>query len=360
MIQPARFLFDILALALMATCCFAWADSAPPRAHSLTPRPPVINAVENGRSLSEFQLNTRPPNEQLPDRSKYQVFRACPPYEIQVHGRKKRLLLGSYGSHIDSERSFDLVSSLIDPRTGRMNAMSWQAAYPYPDGLRFKTIHDNADTPPTNEGIPGRIERKGTRLKIAYLAGDPPLPGKPPRVKTQINSWPVPTGRDLAWDLAFQLGGSSPDEAWPMLPPGKSPALIWQLLPQPGHPTLAIMSDTDDAAAGTIKLSFSLRTSDTVRPDWAVVAGGLKPNAPIDVFMTANLDERESDDGGHGYWRVWVNGKQIVSYDGKTLRADFAKDPHRWTIGLYLFSEKQAVPFSLVTYWQRASMLVPK
>jgi hypothetical protein len=333
----SRFLVQVLALALTGTL-----------------RP----GISEGREFDLVQSALgQTIGEALPDKSKYKVFKAVPPYIIDVNGEKTRIRLGTYGSNIDIERSFDMVGPLVNRSTGRINAMSWQVAFPFSDGTRHINIHDTSDPQPSTEGVPGRIEYNGKQLRLAYLAGDPPDGGDPPKCRVQINSWNVPTRRDLAWDLSFQLGGSTADESWPILPPGKSPTLLWQLKAEPGHPTLSMITDTDDPVAGTVKLYFESRTFETAASNRTVAIGGLRPGTPIQVFMTANLDERNA---GSGYWHIWVNGRQIGSYDGATLRSDFTNDSHRWTIGVYLFGEKRATSFSRITYWQRASMLVPK
>lgn len=293
-------------------------------------------------------------NTPLPPISQYQPFVARPPYEINDNGKNLRVWLDN------TARSFDLAGALIDSTTNRMRAKSWQVVYPFPTGSRYVNITDIGSVQPSNSGVPGHIEYEGELLKVAYLAGDPTDAGIPPKCRTQLNSYLVPTRTDIAWDLSFQIGGKQPGESWPLLPPGNSPTALWQLKAEPGHPTLAMVVDTDNAKAGTVRLSFYLRTSDKATSDRTTTVSGLEPGTTINVFMTANLDERDLGKGGKGHWHVWVNGQQVSSYEGKTLRSDFTKEAHRWAFGVYLFNENKPASFSRVTLWRQARMLVPK
>lgn len=316
---------------------------------------PIPNPVEEPIEDEPISEKSDIPNLDL-----YQVFLARPPYEINVNGEMKRIKLGTYGSGYDRERGFDLVQGMFHLSGGYSNAMSWQSIFPNGTTLDYVNVNDMSSIAPTLAGVPGRIVFQENRLKLAYLANDPTDGLSVAHCRVQINSWNVPTRQDLVWDLKFQLGSDLPGEEWMLSPPGTKSVLVWQLKAEPGHPTMAIIAETENESLGTIKLKFESRIQEQVAPNRSIIVGGLNRHQPIHVIIEGHLDERSEASGGKGFVKIWVNKKKVDDFKGQTLRSDFTADSHRWAFGVYMITEKYPVPYSRVTYWDRARMLVLK
>ena len=101
-------------------------------------------------------------------------------------------------------------------------------------------------------------------------------------------------------------------------------------------------------------------------------AHNLERYVPVRIVQEAFLDERETADGGQGYWRVWVNGALIVNEVGPTLAATSGLPadpsrpvtmPHQLSLSSYPYNDPytdKPCPneFNRYTYWYRAKMLV--
>lgn len=291
----------------------------------------------------------------LPAMAGYELFVAKPPYFVVANNRSYRVKLGTYGSRDDVERGFEFVENFANNSTQRINAQSVQTPVFSRGRIDFRTLVD-ADLPvPGSHFVPGRVEKTANALKIAYMAGDPPSAEK---CRSMINTWPIPTQRELLWDLSFKAGDTAKGEGWPLFPSNLSPVLVWQVKAEPGRPSMAISLDTDEKDKTKLRLKFHQRQFDT--PETILVAdvGGLDVGAYIDVVMKAVLDDREPAQGGQGFWSIWVNGNPVGSFQGRTLRQNM--EPHRWAFGVYMYTQSKPATFSRITYWRRAAMLVPK
>lgn len=271
------------------------------------------------------------------------VFSAVPAYSISVNGQAKAVNIGSKPRYFDfsGERAF------VNPATGvsdiaAINAASDSATALILGGDRI-----------TNVGIPGRVFKHDGRTIIRYVAGDPPVAGK---CRSQMATYPVPARQRLLFDFALQFGESAEGHEWHLTPPGDSPAVIWQMKAPEVQPSLAVVVDTDPARPDGLLLSFSRKSAFA---STALRVGNLiriKRNQPLRMLMDAYLDEREIGAGGRGYWRVWINGKQILDTFGPTLSA-VAQEPHQWFLSLYLYNNAQPLPFNRSVIWKRARML---
>lgn len=302
--------------------------------------------------LSSFCLAAQGP---LPPIADYEVFVAKPPYYVAANNRLYRVKLGIYGTRDDIERGFEFVENFANSSTQRINAQSVQTPVLSHGGIVFRTLVD-ADLPaPGSNFVTGRVEKDTGTLKIAYLAGDPPSAEK---CRSMINTWPIPSQRELLWDLSFKAGDAEKGEVWPLFPSNLSPVLIWQVKAEPGRPSMAISLDTDDRDRTKLRLKFLQRQFDTPESILVADVGGLQTGTYVDVMMKAVLDDREPAQGGQGYWSIWVNGKPVGSFQGRTLRQNM--EPHRWAFGVYMYTHSKPTSFSRITYWRRAAMLVPK
>jgi len=289
----------------------------------------------------------------VPDLKDLVVFEAKPPYAIETRKGRKSVKLGMYGTKDDVPRQFDFVSPFINYATGRTNFLTAQTPVQTANGLVFKNLSDNSSPIATELGSPGRVEYSGERLLIAYRAFDPPSSEK---CRVMINSWPIPTRRELTWDLSFKLGGSLRGEEWPMTKPGTSLTLIWQLKGDPGFPSMGIMVDTSTIDPSKFRLIFFQRLQNRWNYDYRWAVENLEPTAFTDVVIRAKLDDRDEGQAD-GALQVWVNGRLVAERFGPNLLKE-VPDVHRWAFGVYLTSESLPQSRSRVSVWRRARMLV--
>lgn len=209
-----------------------------------------------------------------------------------------------------------------------------------------------------NNGIPGRAEWTPTAVIMQNLANE----GQPGTLcRAQASSFAVAPDVPLVWTLRFQLGDVVDPRKWQFLPVGKDPVLLWQVKPPTTSPSIAFYADTDNLAPGKLQLVFGV-TDDTINPNITIRAGevhGLSAATPIDVRIEALLDEKSTAAGGKGYWRVWVNGTQVVNRLGPNLRSG-VKDAHQWFFGIYRYNTPCPSPIPRYTRWEKLKLEAAK
>jgi hypothetical protein len=317
-----------------------------------------VNASCQATTHSAMQLVTSAPNTSIapPDLSKLKVFTAKPPFSVTTKAGTKRVVLGIYGSKDDVARSHDFVAPLINPTTGRTNVLTLQTTAVVNRVPTFTNISDTSVPSAATADTNGRfgLDAHG-HLRVAYLANDPPSSEK---LRTQVNSWPVPTRQPLTWDLSFRLAGTGTGESWPVTKFTTSPVLIWQLKSDPGFPPMGIMVDVDpERPTQAVQLTFFQRLSNVSAYSRRWVVGGVDPKVFNDLIVQAIPDDRETHEGGVGTLKVWLNGKLLINNTGRNLIAGLP-DLNRWCFGLYLTAESTPSPISRYSTWRRARMLV--
>ncbi len=278
-----------------------------------------------------------------PDLTAKKVFVATPPYAVLVNGTTTPINIAN------KPRTFDLVSNaFINPATGVADAAYLQAWVP-------ATSSQVSGAGITNAGIPGHIEKVGTNLMVRTVTGDQPVGGK---CKAELGSYSVPNRKKVYWDIQVQLGSTEPGKAWILTKNGVSPTMIMQVKAGDGvNPSLSIVADTDSLDPTHLALSFNWRGGKALKTTTVASVNNISPNLPVPIVMEAFLDERETANGGQGYWRAWVNGTLAVSVDGPTL-SGAATIPHDWRLDAYMANDPCPNPLSRVTYWSRAKLLV--
>lgn len=290
-----------------------------------------------------------------PDLTKLKAFTAKPPFSVVTKSGTKRVLLGIYGSNDDVARTHDFVTPLVSSSTARTNLMTLQTTAVVNKVPTFTVISDISTPSAAKADITGRygLDAQGN-LRVAYLANDPPSADK---LRTQVNSWPIPTRKTLTWDLSVRFAGLGAGETWPATKFTASPVLIWQLKSDPGFPPMGMLIDVDpENPTKALQLTFFQRLSNVAAYSRRWVVGGIDPNAFNDFIIQAVPDDRETVDGGIGTLKVWLNGKLLLSTTGRNLIPDLP-DLNRWCFGLYLTAESVASPISRYSTWRRARML---
>ena len=277
-----------------------------------------------------------------PDLTAKKVFVATPPYAVLVNGTTTPINIAN------KPRTFDLVSNaFINPATGVADAaclMAWNPPYVSVCNSQI-----------TNAGIPGHIEKVGTRLMVRTVTGDQPVGGK---CKAELGSYPMPNRKKVYWDTEVQLGSTEPGKAWALTKNAVSPTMISQIQAEDGiNPSLSIVADTDSLNPARLALSFNWRGGKAPKTTTVGRVNNLSPNVPVRIVMEAYLDERETANGGQGYWRAWVNGALAASVVGPTL-SSMAKLPHDWRLDAYMANDPCPNDQNRVTYWSRAKILV--
>lgn len=277
------------------------------------------------------------------DTSGLTVFTATHPYSVLLNGTPYSVSLGG------KSRTFDFVSTgaFINPNTGATDFGVIQA-----NGLTLSPVPAN--------GIPGHIEYKSGRLMIRTVLGDTITAGK---CRSQPSSFPIPSRQRLFWDMTVQLGSDTPGEEWLLTPRQVSPTLIFQVKQTeaviPGrtaNPSLAIIADTDELDPSKVLLSFNRKggTTNTISVDG--IKHGLGRHVPINIFIEAFMDERETADGGQGYWKTWVNGVLVTDAVGPTLSA-YGITPANAMLDVYMYNDVTCNNYYRVTYWDKFQML---
>lgn len=315
-----------------------------------------------------------PAAAELPPPPGFSVFEATPGYQVQTRDGLWTVPLYLYGDKDMKEhrRRFDFVAPIINPSTGRMNALSLQTPY-----SRFYNLNDNhmangLGPIDLNAGSPKRVEYNVVngegRLTVAYRPGDPPSSDK---LRVMVNSWPVPLYRQMTYDLSFKLGGEAEGEEWPV--EQGSPKLLWQIKSDNpdaslnSFPSMGFWVSPDDRNPDLISLTFFRRTQNVAdipaTGKWTI--SGLRRGEFIDVRVRTVLNDR---DDANGILDVWVNGTNLVYRTGRNLiqlpspdngKAGIVDRLNRFAFGVYLMSHENPTQQTFVTQWRRARLLIP-
>ncbi|UZR28797.1 BP74-related protein [Methylococcus mesophilus] len=286
--------------------------------------------------------------------AKGSVFVARDPYSVLVNGEPQAVAIGGVPITFD----FGGPAPFIDPATavGNFGALRFWDAH----RGEAVTLDNRAAAKEAPDGIPGRIfkVKKGSRsyTAIGYTADDGAVDGT---LGTRLDTYPVPSRRRFVWDFVVRFGGENFNSAWPFTPRGTHPGLVWELRADGMPPALAMVVDTDPDRPHKLALHFDANTGPGATAASLGIAPGLTPNKDIKVVIDAFLDERPQAEGGRGYVKAWVNGNVAVDAVRPTLSA-LATKPHHWTLGMQLPQDTSPLPFSLIGYWKRARMQIPK
>lgn len=272
------------------------------------------------------------------------TFVAKPPYNP---------VLGESTVPVDlagKERNFDFggLAPMVNPATGVSDLATinvWDSA------ARRATVLTSSQI--SSAGVGGRVFKTGGYTAIGYVHGDGVVEG---RLRTQVNSYPIPARRRFVWDLTVRFGGASLFSAWVASPRGFAPATIWQLKSEGLPPALVMAFDTDPADPEKLAISFDSRLDPSKPAINLGSIGGLAPRTDINVTIDAFLDERSIAQGGKGYLRVSVNGALVVDRWGPVLQA-VASSPYHWSLGMYLFSNSDPLPFDRFGFWKKARLI---
>ncbi len=71
------------------------------------------------------------------------------------------------------------------------------------------------------------------------------------------------------------------------------------------------------------------------------------------------MDERETADGGQGYWKIWVNNQLIVNTVVPTL-SSYATDPALMTAATYMYYDTDCIGKYRVSYWDKLQMMIDR
>lgn len=291
----------------------------------------------------------------LPDLLSKKLFVASPPYAVLTRHGVKAVTLAPYPSKSQVPRTHDFVDAFIDPTTKRPNALSLQSAHAEAGSVVHRNFYENSVPVFGPQGAPGRVEKRSDGLRMAYLPNDPPSGD---RLRTQINSYALPTRTPLTWDLSLRFGG--PGEPWPVRPFTTSPVLIWQIIQfSSGFPPIGLIVDTDPADNSKIFLTVFQRGGNVAAYSQRWTLNGLEPGRFHDIVIQATLDDRDPAEGGIGQLRVWVNGQLVAQRDGRNLMKE-VNDVHRWAFGVYQTNEPKPINLTRATTWRRARLLVDR
>jgi hypothetical protein len=273
-------------------------------------------------------------------------FTATEPYVIDVMGSNR--LVPLYGA----SRSYDFSGDVpfVNPVTGVADAGSFQGWDPVLGASRNLLGRDMTD-----EGLPGRVEKRNGMTMVRYNAGDGITAGK---CRTQVNSYPIPPRTHVRWELEVAFGSHDTENAWVLTPPMKSRVLFWQVKSTVlGNPSMQAVVDTD-ASDPTRSLSITFLRKGGRAKSFARIARvtGIPRNTLIPIVIEAFLDERETGDGGKGRMKVWVNGVVVGDVIGPTLT--WGHGVHNWSMDMYLFSEAKPYRYTRASFWRVARMYV--
>jgi len=278
-----------------------------------------------------------------PDISAMETFVVTPPYSVLVQGQPQYISIGGVS------RTYDFVTyPFVNPDTKVPDAAVLQSWNPVQSTISGNNI--------TNAGMPNHIEKNSGRLMVGVVAGDYPVAGK---CRAQIAGHPVPSRKVAYMDYTVQFG--APDDAghqWALTTPDASPVLIMQLkAPDAVNPALAMTVDTDTLDPSRLMIFFGYKGGNATKCLRVGEAHKLDRYTPVRIVMEAFLDERETMEGGHGYWRVWVNGQLVVSVDGPTLSGPSLL-PHQLMLNAYEYNDPCPNNLNRFTYWDRAKIAI--
>ena len=271
-------------------------------------------------------------------------FVAKPPYLVRNGGISQEIALEG------KLRRFDFGGSMpfVNPETG----VSDMATINVWDSFHHKAMVLTSDQIQA-AGVPKRVYKISDYTAIGYLAGDGPVEGK---LRTQVNSYPITSGKHFVWDLSFRLGGADLNDPWFFTAQGIAPATLWQLK-SPGLPPALVMAvDTDPSDRNKLALNFDSRLDPDKPASRLVDVGGLASNHDMDVRIEAFLDDRSMQQGGNGFLKITVNN-QLIFERNMPVTQQTATAPYQWSLAMYLYSNIKPLNFSRFGFWKRARLL---
>lgn len=281
------------------------------------------------------------------------VFVAREPYSVNVGGTPQTVDLYGYPRTFDFGGQIPNFLNATNPESGQFDFATinvWDAV----NGKEMVVTNHNGKMGPT--GVPGRVFKIDGYTAVGYKAGDGVVQGT---LRTQVNTFAVPSRRRLVWDFVVRFGGADLSKPWTFSPRDHHPATIWQLKSDSvSYPALLIVLDTDPNNSQKLAFDFSERTDPNGRGSLLGRATGLAPQQDIAIVIDAFLDERSNSSGGQGYVKVWVNNLKVVDVARPTLTAQ-ATTPHHWKFGMYLYNDTSPLSFDRFGFWKKVRMIVP-
>lgn len=164
--------------------------------------------------------------------------------------------------------------------------------------------------------------------------------------------------KKVAWELSFMISEDD-DAPYSADPLYKYPFLLFQHKGA-GEPMFGM--NVEGNADGTYNLywvhKYSSQSPDTVtfRRSWnssspaSIQAQSgtqrffertIRKGEWVDMYIECFLDERDITEaaGGRGYLDIWINGEQVLTYNGPTLTirdvGGATPAPHAWMVGIY-------------------------
>lgn len=284
---------------------------------------------------------------QEPDLRKYETLVARTPFSVLVNGEPQTVPLGPE----PRRHQFAPATRFGGGEAEAAGIATALAGHPRQlhggNGVYWGADLDAA-------GVPGRVYLANGATRISYQAGDLPVAG---RARTQVSSYAVPSREPVAWELEFTLGDALARSGWPLSRPGLHPVTIWELKAADGQPSLAISADTSPSDPARVVLVFGRRSNATNAMVRLAESTPIAPFERVRVVMQAWLDERELAAGGRGYWRVWVNGVNVLETAGPNLNIR-ARTPHQWFLATYLYQDPKPLQESWSVDWWIARLAI--
>ncbi|WP_426122051.1 hypothetical protein ACPUBP_01585 [Methylococcus capsulatus] len=274
------------------------------------------------------------------------VFVASDPYDIIVGSQTQRIDLSG------KPRTFDFGGSVpfVNPTIGIADFDTinyWDAAAGQAKVINGWTV--------TDAGIPGRVFKIDGYTAVGYKAGDGVVEGA---LRSQMNSYYVPSRQRFVWDLCVRFGGSDLTKPWTFMPRDSHPGLIWQIKPDDFPPSIGMVVDTDPANSQRLAIHIDGSIGPELKHERLGIITGLLPQQDINIVIDAYLDDRPIAKGGQGYFKAWINGTLVANAVGATLVPN-ASSPHYWSMAMYLYNDTAPLQFDYFGYWKRARMIVP-
>jgi hypothetical protein len=272
------------------------------------------------------------------------IFTAVPPYNPSIGETTQFVDLGGKERHFDFGGAVPIINSTTGV-TDFATINVWD-----PVSSRAVVLTSSQIAP---SGVQGRVFKTGGYTAVGYIRGDGIVEGK---LRTQINSFPIPSRKRFVWDLSFRLGGSSLNAPWNFTPKGVAPATLWQLKTVGFPPALVMAVDTDPADSSKLMLNFDAKLDPSLPAIRLGEVSRISPFIDINVRIDAFLDERLVSQGGNGYLRIFVNDELVIDRWGPVLQ-QFASWPYHWSLAMYLYSNITPLDFDRFVYWKRARLI---
>ncbi|QXP89429.1 hypothetical protein [Methylococcus capsulatus] len=274
------------------------------------------------------------------------VFVAKEPYDIIVGNQVQHISLSGKSFTFDFGGSVPFVNPSIG--IADFDTINyWDSAAGKAKVINGWTI--------TDAGIPGRVFKTNGYTAIGYKAGDGVVEGA---LRTQLNSYYVPSRRRFVWDLCVRFGGADLTKPWTFMPRDSHPGLIWQIKPDGSPPSIGMVVDTDPTNSQRLAIHIDGSIGPELKHDRLGMITGLLPQQDINIVIDAYLDDRPIASGGQGYFKAWINGTLVANAVGATLVPN-ASSPHYWSMAMYLYNDTTPLQFDYFGYWKRARMIVP-